>query len=367
MKKYIKIKVFNLNLNSLQKGGASLAVGEEDKTNIIILGRSVNQQIGKSTFNSRMIVNYEDSEEGNMELFINRLYSIPGINLKKNIDIYFCDKNDESPIIEKTIGGKNIRFIHVKCNLNNYQEVIQKLPLKEQVDIIVNDLSTMKSFNLPTIAELIRYYLKIGGQAYLQGFREKKMQVQVSSLKLIENDENFNIFVRHIDNTSSTISVNSNTTIREIYQHLKAIGKTTHQLMFAGKLLELDKSISSYRIYKEATLNQVVDVHEHLDISMINMVNHLKSHIEIKIERITCNDFILGHPGEYSIKSSKKMCLKITKIKTEDQKVSATTESHNWGPGRRLGPSPAEIKFEEQKKKNKENYEKNRSEWAKKK
>ena len=52
------------------------------------------------------------------------------------------------------------------------------------------------------------------------------------------------------------------------------------------------------------------------------------------------------------------MCLKITKIKTEDQKVSATTESHNWGPGRRLGLSPAEIKFEEQKKKNKKNYEK---------
>ena len=113
-------------------------------------------------------------------------------------------------------------------------------------------------------------------------------------------------------------------------------------------------------LQKEATLNQVVDPHSNFiqDISMINMVNHLKSHIEIKIERITCNDFILGHPQEYSIKSSKKMCLKITKIKTEDQKVSATTESHNWGPGRRLGLSPAEIKFEEQKKKNKKNYEK---------
>ena len=311
MNKYFKIKVFNLNLNSLQKGGASLAVGEENKTNIIILGRSVNQQIGKSTFNSRMIVNYEDSEEGNMELFINRLYSIPGINLKNNIDIYFCDLYDESPIIEKTIGGKNIRFIHVKCNLNNYQEVIQKLPLKEQVDIIVNDLSTMKFFNLPTIVKFIIYYLKIGGQSYLQGFSNIKdgLLQGIESVKLIENNDNFNIFVRHIYNTSSTLSVNNTTTIREIYQHLKAIGKTTHKLIFAGKKLELDQPISYYGIKTDATLHQVTT----LGVSSIkDMEKHLKRHIEIIFDRILCNDFILGHPHQLQ-KGEQVICLKITK------------------------------------------------------
>ena len=367
-------------------------VGEENKTNIMILGRPLKEQIDLA----------ENSEEANMELFIAKLISLSEIDLKDNIDIYFCDiLGNDAQIVNKIIGGKNIRLIDVKCDLNNFQEVIQKIPLQEQVDIFVNDWGTLAFFNLDILARLIRYYLKIGGQAYLQGFSSinyKDGQVQgIESVKLIENNalayageaatrraraaqqqgvqstkgrqrqlppanqrqrpnpgqryktiennDNFNIYIRHIDNTRSTISVNSNTTIREILQHLKAIGKTTHPLSFVNNRLEFDKSISSYRIQKEATLHQVLPLKSRYVGDFILKIVHN----EIKIEYINCNDFIFGHPrlgyNAMGNKTKRGRCLKITKVKTEDQKVSATTEdqkvsatteSHNWGPGRRL-------------------------------
>jgi hypothetical protein len=275
---YICIKIL------YKKGGASLAVGEEndEKTNILILGRQVHQQIGKATdaFDND---NFEQDDNANMQIFLIKLSSM-GIVLKQNIDIYFCDiEVGEIDPIQKTIFNKNVRFISKQVDINNLQTMREKIPLEGQIDVIVNDLSTMKFFDYDNLVNLIKQYLKIGGMAFLQDFVRP----------LLYDEKDYDFYHKQSFFTFSKTFEN----IVKKYSQLKI-----SELECNGKdwILGNPKKSSKY----SGEYKQILPKTEELPSSVT---------VDYDGPRVRRFGF-----------TYLKVCFKIEKIETEDKKVSAT-------------------------------------------
>lgn len=148
MNKYIKIKVFNLNQNSLQKGGASLAVEEENNKKLLVLCYAQRRR-GEPPYVKFFEDNIKNDSLNN--------YDVDLVGLQQEeLDLYHEEKKTRHNIkvnVKKEYINKFEGFGYL------YDIIIEEHCPKKQDD---NNISTFM-LDLITIKNFINNLLKPGG------------------------------------------------------------------------------------------------------------------------------------------------------------------------------------------------------------
>jgi ribosomal protein L30E len=249
--------------------------------NILILGRSLDQQI-----------TYQNDYNSSIESLILNLKN-QNIKLKDKIDIYFCDICSE---VNNRIYNLNLSEFNKMNNTNyiinliskkvkigsdydSYKDFYNKIDLKNEIDIIINDTGTIYSFEFYTLVDILNNFLKINGKAFLLGFKYHIKNNICENLKSNDKIKNgFYITIKFLNNKKSIFLVNNDTLLKEIKQKVDYYSKNIkypYKLVFAGKSLDLNKKIKNYNIQEHAVIHQVLGFRvEETDLSRFkNIVN----------------------------------------------------------------------------------------------
>ena len=301
--KYIKYKKKYLQLKE--------QIGGENTMNILILGRSLMQQL-----------KYEDDEGSKITDFINNLLLL-NIKIPNNINIYFCDLigPEVDLIISKDMKSYNlnnntnfnVKLFAKKVKIasldhDDNNEFLNKINLKEKVDIIINDMGTIYFFNFNRLCFEINYFLKENGLAFLCGLKEWKYVTDDNYCKnykfnnKLENYFNINI---KINSDMMNLIVNENTKIDEIHcmiwtklnNYQKYLyGKYQRSLVFAGKRLLIGTKIKDYNIQSDAFLHLVPILRqETTDIKEFKSKLESYQHLSL-VNYVKNTKLILKHP-----------------------------------------------------------------------
>lgn len=269
--------------------------------NILIFGRSI-----------------KEDKKIDFKLFFKLLANYKNIKNVKQIDIFLCDNVfNKTKIINKTFNKIKIRIRDIGGPFENIENIL-KMNKVTQVDVIINDHSTMKFMHNLVDIKFFEKSTIITNKTilFLQDmpsndnkftpFENEELFTMLS--KLDHCNDTISIKFRTIHNKLLNLNVCPNWTIREIktlvyYSSFedKFLNRILTQdqiasvkISFVGKQLQDDSIISNSHIQNGSVLQQIVTISADAGLwKNIQQQLHKRNFRSIKV---TDEDFILNHP-----------------------------------------------------------------------